>query len=138
MKGSSANYYLQSLKSCQVKPADKDSPYDIVTATESTQRDIANYYNKELPGIMWTSQINKTNKSVELHHQMRADMAESEVTENVEINKWVTGSGSVEKDKQVTELSRIRLHDQDKGGVCGMVVYHQRVYVVHDEGLIVY
>ena len=87
---------------------------------------------------MWTSQIKKTNKSVEFPHQGRVDMAESVVTENAEIDKEMTGSGSVETDEQVKEVSRIRLHAQDKGGVCGMVVYHQRVYVVHGTGLIVY
>ena len=114
---------LQSLRSCQVKLADKDSPYDYVTVTESIQRDVDNQYNKEIPGIMWTSQIQRTNKSVELRHQGLVDMAESVVTGNVEIDK---------------EVSRIRLHAQDKGSVMGMVVYHQRVYVVHHKGLIVY
>ena len=131
---------LQSLRYCQVKLADKDSPYDYVTATESIQRDVDNHYNKQLPGIIWTSQIKRTNKSVELHHRGRVDMAESVVTENVEIIKEVTGTGSVETDKQVEvkEVSRIRLHDQDKGRALGIVVHHQRVYVVHQKGLIVY
>ena len=128
---------LQSLKSCQVKLTDKDSPYDYVTVTDSIQRDVDNHYNKELSGIMWTSKIKRTN---ELRHQGRVDMAQSMVTENVEINQKVTGTGSVESDEQVEvkEVSRIRLHDQDKGAVCGMVVYYQRVYVVHYKGLIVY
>ena len=63
-------------------------------------------------------------------------MAESVVTENVEFNKEVTGSAEI--DKHVKEVGRIRLHAQDKGHVLGMVVYHQRVYVVHFKGLIVY
>ena len=33
----------QSLRSCQVKLADKDSPYDYVTFTESIQRDVDDY-----------------------------------------------------------------------------------------------
>ena len=41
---------LESLKSCQVKLADKDNPYDYVTVTESIQRDVNYHYNKELPG----------------------------------------------------------------------------------------
>ena len=130
---------LESLKSCQVKLSDKDSPYDYVTVTDSIHRDIKIHLNNELPGIMWTSQIERTNKSG-LRHQARVDMVESMVTENVEINKEVTGSGSVETDKQVEvmEVSRIRLHDQDKGKVWGLVVYNQRVYVVHHKGLMVY
>ena len=128
---------LQSLRSCQVKLADKDSPYDHVTVTESMQREVDNHYNNELPGIMWTSQTKRTN---ELRHQGRVDMAQSMVTENVEINLKVTGTGSVETDKQVEvkEVSRIRLHAQDKFNVSGIVVHHQRVYVVHQKGLIVY
>ena len=84
---------------------------------------------------MWTRQIKRTNKSAVLCHQgpVGLHMAESVVTENdVEINKEVTGSA--ETDKQ----SKIRLHAQDKGHVLGIVVHHQCVYVVHDEGLIVY
>ena len=42
------------------------------------------------------------------------------------------------KQVEMKEVSRIRLHDQDKCGVYGMVVYNQRVYVVHLNGLIVY
>ena len=114
---------LQSLKSCQVKLADKDSPYDYVTITDSMQRDVDNHYNKELPGIMWTSQI-KMNS--EIRHQGLVDMAESAVTENVRI------------DKQVKEVSRIDIHAPDYGILTGMVVYHQRVYVVYHKGLIVY
>ena len=129
---------LQSLKSCQVKLTDKDSPYDYVTVvTDSMQRDVDNHYNKEIPGIMWTSKIKRTN---ELRHQGRVDMAQSMVTENVEINQKVTGTGSVESDEQVEvkEVSRIRLHAQDKGAVSGIVVHNQRVYVVHYRDLIVY
>ena len=60
--------------------------------------------------------------------------------ENVEINKEVTGTDSVETDEQVEvmEVSRIRLLAQNKGAVYGMVVYNQRIYVVHSTGLIVY
>ena len=130
---------LQSLKSCQVKLTDKDSPYDYVTVTDSMQRDVDNHYNKEIPGIMWMSQMKGTNKSVELHHQGRVDMAESVVTENVQINKKVTGLGSVETDEQVEvkEVSTIRLHEGE-GAVWGIVVHNQRVYVVHYRDLIVY
>ena len=87
-----------------------------------------------------SSEIKVTNKYVEFRHQGRVDMAESVVTENVENNKEMICSISVETDKQVEvkEVSRFRLDTQDKGGVCGMVVYNQRVYVVHGTGLIVY
>ena len=112
---------LDSLKSCEIRLADKDSLYDYVTVTESILRDVNNQYTKELPGIMWSSQIVKTNKSLELRHQARVDFAESVVTENVE-----------------TEVSGIRLHAQNEGDVHGMVVHNQRVYVVHDKGSIVY
>ena len=57
---------LESLKSCQIKLIKKDSPYDFVTFTDSIKRDVKNHYNKELPGIMWTSQIKMTNKSTGL------------------------------------------------------------------------
>ena len=82
----------------------------------------------------------RTNKSVELGYKERVDRTEYVLTENVEINKEATCSDSPETDKQVEvkEVSRICLHDQDKGAVYGMVVYNQRVYVVHSTGLMVY
>ena len=62
------------------------------------------------------------------------------MTGSVASYKQVEVTGSVTSDKQVEvkEVSRIRLHAQDKGGVQGMVVYNQRVHVVHGTGLIVY
>ena len=112
---------LDTLKSCQIRLADKDSPYDYATVTESILRDVNNQYTKEFPGIMWSSQIVKTNKSLELRLQARVDFAEAVVTENVE-----------------TEVRRIRLHAQNEGDVHGMVVHNQRVYAVHDKGSIEY
>ena len=80
------------------------------------------------------------------YHQRGREYVESVETENVEVtgsvasDKQVEVTGFVASDKQVVvkEVSRIRLHAQDKGDVWGMVVYHQRVYVVHNEALIVY
>ena len=46
---------------------------------------------------------------------------------------------TVGSDRYLKEVNRICLHKHNDGGdVSRMVVYHQRVYVVHDEGLIVY
>ena len=149
---------LESLKSCQIKLINKDSPYDFVTFTDSIKRYVNNHYNKELPGIMWTSQIKMTNKSTGLRQRGRVDLSESVVTRNVEVtgavasdkqvevtgsvvsDKQVEVTGSVASDKQVEvkEVSRIRLHAQNKGAVEGIVVYNQRVYVVNGTGLIVY
>ena len=51
----------------------------------------------------------------------------------------VASDMTVGSDTYLEEVGRICLHKHKDGGdVAGMVVYHQRVYVVHDEGLIVY
>ena len=50
----------------------------------------------------------------------------------------VTGSVTSEKQVEVKEVSRIRLDAQGRREVWGLVVHHQRVYVVHGIGLIVY
>ena len=181
-----------SLQSCQVRLADKYSPYDYVTVTNSHQRDVNNH-SEDLPGIMCSCQMERKNKSGVLHNQGRLGFMESVMTQNVDTADYVasyrqvevtgsvasdkqvevTGSvvsdkqvevtgyvasdkqvevtGSVVSDKQVevtgyvasdkqvevTEVSRICLHAQDEA-VCGIVVYHQHVYVVHLNGLIVY
>ena len=120
---------LESIRSCQVKLAEKDSPYDYVTVTDFMQRDVSDHYNNELPGIIWTSHIVKTKKSGELRHQGVVDMTESVVTEKVNV--------AAADQHAVGEVCRIRLYAQSKD-ISGMVVYNKRVYVVHLRGLIVY
>ena len=75
-------------------------------------------------------------KQVEVTGSVASDK-QVEVTGYVASDKQVEVTGSVVSDKQV-KLSRIRLHAQDKGYVFGMVVYHQRVYVVHWTDITVY
>ena len=137
---------LESIKSCQVKLDEKDSPYDYVTVTDSLEKDVKNQC-KDLQGIIWSCKIERKNKSGVLHNKGRVDLTELVMTKKVNIagsgasDKQVEEvTGSVESDKQVEikEVSRIRLHTQDKCGVWGMVVYNQRVYVVHDRSSIVY
>ena len=149
---------LESLKTCQVKLADKNSAYDFCTVTDSMQRDVEKHFSKELPGFIWKSVKVSKDQSGELHCEGKIDLVESVETEKVDVtgsvasdkqvevtgsvtsDKQVEVTGSVTSDKQVEvkEVSRIRLHAQNKGDVWGMVVYNQRVYVVHDTGLIVY
>ena len=104
---------LRSLKSCQVKLTDKDHVYDYITSTESIQRDLNNYVT-DLPGFRWSCKIIKTSKPVG-----RVEIKQSELA------------------KKQEEVCRIRLHNQDKA-VLGMVVYKERVYVVHGTGLVAY
>ena len=125
---------LDDLKSCQTKLTDKDSVYDYATVTVSIQKDVEDHLSKELPGIMWNSQIVRKATSSELCHQRRVDLSQSEVIENVKL----IGSKASDEQVEVKEVSRIRLHAQDKGDVWGIVVHHQHVYVVHDTGLVVY
>ena len=140
---------LESLKLCQVKLTKKNSAYDFSTVTDSMQRDVEKHFCRELPGIIWKSETVRKAKSAQLryqHDQGKVDLVESAETEKVEVtgsvasDKQVEVTGSVASDKQVEvkEVSRIRLHAQDKGAVEGIVVYNQRVYVVHYTGLIVY
>ena len=79
-----------------------------------------------------------SDKQVEVTGSVTSDK-QVEVTGSVTSDKQVKVTGSVASDKQVEvkEVSRIRLHAQDND-VYGMVVYNQRVYVVHNTGLIVY
>ena len=148
---------LESLKLCQVKLTKKKSAYDFSTVTDSMQRDVEKHFCRELPGIIWKSETVRKAKSAQLRYQGKVDLVESAETENVEVtgsvasDKQVEVSGSVASDKQVEvtgsvtsdkqvevkEVSRIRLHVQNND-VYGMVVYNQRVYVVHNTGLIVY
>ena len=87
----------------------------------------------EVPGSV------ASDKQVEVTVSVASDK-QVEVTGSMASDKQVEVTGSVASDKQVEvkEVSRIRLHAQDKGDVCGMVVYKQRVYVVNGTGLIVY
>ena len=110
---------MESLRSCQVKLSDKDSPYDYVTVTESIKRNVKNH-SQELPGFLWSNEFVKKAKICELV-QGRVAIKESELVQ-----------------KKQEEVGRIRLHDQDEDGVLGMVVYRTRVYVVHHTGLVVY
>ena len=109
---------LQSIRCCQVKLAEKDNIYDYVTATESIKRDVESHVT-DLPGFMWTSEIIKKSKTGEMI-QGRVEIKQSELVK-----------------KKQEEVGRIRLHKQDKV-VLGLVVYKERVYVVHDTGLVVY
>ena len=125
---------MESLKSCQGKLTGKDSAYDYSTVTYSMQRDVEKQISKELPGVIWTIQKVVEHQSGKLRYEGKVDLVESVVTEKVE----VIGTVASDKQVEVKEVSRIRLHAQDKGVVRGMVVHHQRVYVVHWIGLTVY
>ena len=118
---------LERLKSCQVKLSEKDSPYDYVTVTESLKTDVENHFNKELPVVMWTLQIVKS-KKFGLFGQIQIDLAESVMTKTLNMASY----------KQVEVACMIRLHAHNKLNVRGLVVYHQRVYVLHQSNLIVY
>ena len=117
---------LESLKSGQVKLKDKDSPYDYVTVTNAIEADVENNFNKELPSIMWISRILRGNTS----GKHRVDFEKQVMTKVVKV------TDSVASDKQVMEVGRITIHD--KKSVQGMVVYHERVYVVDCQDIIVY
>ena len=108
---------LQSIRFCQVKLADTDRVYDYVTATASLQRNVENHVT-DLPGFTWSSEIIKESKPGEII-QRRVDIKQSE------------------EHKKQEEVGRIHLHNQDKA-VLGMVVYKERVYVVHRTGLVIY
>ena len=125
---------VESLKSFQVKLADKNSAYDISTVTDSIQRDVENHFSNELTGVIWKSQNVRKNLTGVLRYQGKVDLVESVMIETIE----VTGSMASEKQLNGKEVSRIRLHAQSKDVVQGMVVYNQRVYVVYSTGLIVY
>ena len=110
---------MESLKSCQVKLSNKNDAYDYVTVTESIERDLENQ-SQDLPCFLWSSKFTKNNETGELV-EGRVEIKESELVQ-----------------KKLEEVGRIRLNNQDKGGVLGMVVYKERVYVVHLTGLVVY
>ena len=124
---------LEKLKSSQIKLADKDSAYDYVTVTDYLIKELDNHFNKELAGITWNSQILRRCESDKLH-QGRVDLGKSVIIRKENV------TGSVASDKQVDakEVNRIPLDNWGEGLVQGMVVYNQRVYVVHDKGLKVY
>ena len=109
---------LESLRSSQVKLADADKAYDYVTSTESLQKALDNHVN-DLQGFMWRCDTIKKSGTDEMF-QGRVDIKQSELH------------------KKREEVGRIHLHNQDKHGVLGMVVYKERVYVVHYTGLVVY
>ena len=69
-----------------------------------------------------------------------ASAEQVEVTGSVTSDKQVEETSYVASDKQVEvkEVSRIRVHVQNKMNVRGLVVHHQRVYVVHYSGLTMY
>ena len=111
---------LESMKSCQVKLVDKNRVYDYVTATESIQRDVESHIT-DLPGFMWTCEIIKKSKTDEMI-KGRVEMKQSELEQT-----------------QEEEVGRIRLHVQgEANSVLGMVVYKERVYVVHYSCLVIY
>ena len=109
---------LDSLKSCQVKLADKNRIYDFVTATEIIHRDLESHVT-ELSGFTWSSEIFEKTKT-DAMIKGRVGIKESHLIK-----------------KKQEKVGMIRLHNQDKA-VLGMVVYKQRVYVVHHTGLFVY
>ena len=109
---------LENLKSCQVKLAEKNRVYDYVTATESIHKDVESHVT-DLLGFMWNSKIIKKSKSGEMI-QWRINMKQTELTK-----------------KKQEEIGRIILHNPYEV-VLGMVVYKERVYVVHCIGLVVY
>ena len=122
---------LESLKSCQVKLADEDNVYDYVTDTDAMKKDVEHQFSKKITDVKWTSEFVNKNKP---RHQSCVDLVQSVVTKNIK----VTGSVASNKQVEVKEVGRIRLHAQDRGSVLGMVVHHERVYVVHHIGLTVY
>ena len=109
---------LENLKSCQVKLAEKNRVYDYVTATESINKDVEIHVT-DLLGFMWNSKIIKKSRSGEMI-QWRINMKQTELTK-----------------KKQEEIGRIILHNPYEV-VLGMVVYKERVYVVHCTGLAVY
>ena len=82
-----------------------------------------------------------SDKQLEVTGSVASDK-QVEVTGSVASEKEVDVTDSMTSDKQVEvkEVSRIRLVQDDPYGrdVSGMVVYNQRVYVVHGRGLTVY
>ena len=113
---------LESLRSCQMKLTDKDSPYDYVTVTESIKRDFDGQCAQHLPGFMWSYQFKKKNGAGVLFHPKK-----------VEIAKTVEFIGTTE----VTEVGRILLRNHKKV-VIGLVVYKEHIYTVHLTKFVVY
>ena len=70
------------------------------------------------------------------HHVITASEGETFCSMAKQVE--VTCSVASDKQVEVKEVSRIRVHDQDKMNVRGLVVYHQRVYVVHYSRLTMY
>ena len=112
---------LESLAACQIKLAEKDSPYESVTVTNSIARDVEDHYGQQLPGFVWSCQMVRDNRTGELCP-----------SGNVKVTQADEASGS----REVKEVGRIRLHNQHN--LLGLVVYNQYLYTVHLTGFVLY
>ena len=116
---------LQSLKVCQGKLRDKDSPYDYVTVTDSVQRDIEDHLGQQLPELIWSNPCITKNIICRLN-----DLGKVELKQN-EHNKEKTSN------EDMKEVARIRLHNHQQS-VLGLVVYEEHIYVAHRINFTVY
>ena len=107
---------LESLKTCQFRLAEKDSVYDYVRITDSINKDLEGFYSTELAGFAWSSHIYDKCGS---GHLRQIEVTESEV---------------IDRKVEVKEVSRIRLPDQEKQNVPGMVWYKNNIYAVRCNG----
>ena len=113
---------LESLKSCQMKLTDKDSPYDYVTVTESIKKGFNDQCVQQLPGFMWNYQCEKRDGTGKLSDPKNVDMTQTEE---------IIGT------TEVKELGRICLRNHKKV-VIGLVVYKEHIYTVHLSKFVVY
>ena len=111
---------LESLRSCQVKLAEKDSAYDYVTFTDSIIKDVESYYSKELASFTWSSHIDD---KCESGYSRQIKVTESEVPDRI---------------VEVKEVRKTRLPDKEKQSVSGMVFYRNNIYVLRKGGLAVH
>ena len=129
---------IENLKSCQVKLAEKNNNYNYVTVTDFIEKDVKTHFSKELPVVRWTSLIVIARKS---GHQKTVNMPEKYTRKRL-LNIMQESVGTEylklrrsDEQVEVKEVGRIRLQE---AVVSGMVVYNQRLYVLHDTQLIVY
>ena len=114
---------LESLKSCESKLADKGSPYNFVTVTESIQRDVEDYYDQQLPGFVWSC-----------HFVRKNGAGDGFPSGKVKIRKI---SEATENRGEMKEVDRIQLHNH-KQHVQGLAVHNEHIYTVHYTNFIVY
>ena len=108
---------LEKLKTCEVKLAEKNSLYDILT--------------KGIPGFAWKSEIvtNDDTGFLGQIHFTETELAPVKIT-NEDISTVMAPT--------VKEVGKMRLYVSDNIGVAGMVVFRNSLFVVNHSGLIVY